>query len=190
MKAAFALAIAAVLFTSDVVTAQSAPPKIGADPLTHYLIQESARIFREGDRVLDESKRLKAEAARLEQERVRLRTEASALDRRWNKAHQANPALYRNYKGRDRSQKIMRADAVQLAEDSKQLEADSRSLKREAVRLWRLAAAVNPDAQKDLLDRLRRCCSVQAGLSVLQEQITTLAQAHGVNYRPSKAATN
>ena len=59
----------------------------------------------------------------------------------------------------------MRLDAVREKRDAVSLRMEGRRLEGEAVRLWKLAAVVDPQALKDLLDRLRNCCKLQTELS-------------------------
>jgi hypothetical protein len=59
----------------------------------------------------------------------------------------------------------MRLDAEREKRDAVSLRIEGRRLDAEAVRLWKLAAAVDPQALKDLLDRLRNCCKLETDLS-------------------------
>lgn len=155
------------------------------DAPSAYLAAESARILKEGDRIQGESIRLRAEAHRLDGEGLRLRDAASHLDTIWAMDVRANPALIREFRRHDRSQLIMRADAQHTDSDADKLRLESKRLDAEAARLWKLAAAVDPDAQDDILRRLReRGSNTQASLAILRAKIVQMAQAAGVNYVP------
>jgi hypothetical protein len=81
------------------------------------------------------------------------------------KARKLDPNKYKDYAGRDRSQRRMRLDAAREKHDAVSPRIEGRRLDGEAVRLWKLAAVVDPRALKDLLDRLRNCCKLQPELS-------------------------
>lgn len=150
--------------------------------LRAYLDREAARILKEGDRVRLEADRLQSEAERLRGESTRLLEGAKRLDNRWLVAMHGDPDRYRDFNGRDNSQRRMRLDAQRIEKDIGLLQRDSNALTKEAARLWELAKAVDPDAQKDLLERMR--CCMQAGLPMLRAKIVQLAQDLGVSYRP------
>jgi hypothetical protein len=152
------------------------------DPLLAFVNEESARIFEEGDRIKGESGRLRSEGNRLGQEATRLRVDAAGRDHLWKLAKEAR-GLH-EYVGYNRSQLRMRSDVVLLNSDAKQLRVEAVRLDHEAVRLWKLSAAVDPAAMKALLDRLRQCCSTQASLSLLRDHIIKMAAAARVSYIP------
>ena len=129
--------------------------------LSYYLTAESARILAEGDRIKREADHMRSEATRLDSEADELRKEAAYLDQLWEKARNLDPNKYKDYAGRDRSQQRMRLDAAREKRDAGSLRIEGRRLDAEAVRLWKLAAAVDPQALKDLLDRLRNCCKLE-----------------------------
>jgi DNA-binding helix-hairpin-helix protein with protein kinase domain len=126
---------------------------------------ESARILAEGDRIKQEADLMRSEATRLDSEADELQKGAAYLDQLWEKARKLDPNQYKDYAGRNRSQRRMRLDAVREKRDAVSLRMEGRRLDAEAVRLWKLAAAVDPQALKDLLDRLRNCCKLQTELS-------------------------
>ena len=130
-----------------------------------YLTAESAHILAEGDRIKREADLMRSEATRLDSEADELQKGAANLDKIWEKARKRDPDKYKDYVGRDRSQQRMRLDAEREKRDAVSLRIEGRRLDAEAVRLWKLAAAVDPQALKDLLDRLRNCCKLQTELS-------------------------
>jgi hypothetical protein len=152
--------------------------------LSAYLTAESARILLEGDRIRSEAELMRSEGGRLNREATELRTDASHLDAQWESARKSNPKKYRDYVGRNRSQVRMRFDAGREDTDAVQLRHEGRRLDKEAIRLWRLAAAVDPQAQKDLLERIRRCCIKAIGLEMLRTEISKMARAFGLTYSP------
>ena len=124
---------------------------------------ESARILLEGDRIKREADLMRSEATRLDSEADELQKGAAYLDQQWEKANKLDPDKYKDYVGRNRSQWRMRFDAEREKRDAVSLRIEGDRLDAEAVRLWKLAAAIDPQAQKDLLDRLRNCCKLQTG---------------------------
>jgi hypothetical protein len=138
---------------------------------------ESARILAEGDRIKREADLMRSEATRLDSEAVELQNGAAYLDQLWEKANKLDPNKYKDFAGRDRSQRRMRLDAEREKGDATSLRIERRRLDAEAVSLWKLAAAVDPQAQKDLLDRLRNCCKLQTGLNILRSKNVEIAQA-------------
>jgi hypothetical protein len=147
------------------------------------LTAESARILAEGDRIKREADLMRSEATRLDSEADELQKGASYLDQLWERANKLDPNKYKDYAGRDKSQRRMRLDAEREKRDAVSLRTEGRRLDAEAVRLWKLAAAVDPQALKDLLDRLRNCCKLQTdlrrdyGLSVVVDRLPTAADA-------------
>ena len=133
-----------------------------------YLKAQAARILAEGDRIKREADLMRSEATRLDSEADELQKGAVYLDQLWEKASKLDPNKYQEYAGRDKSQRRMRLDAVREKRDAVSLRIEGRKLDAEAVRLWKLAATVDPQAQKDLLDRLRNCCKLQTGLNILR----------------------
>ena len=133
-----------------------------------YLKAQAARILAEGDRIKREADLMRSEATWLDSEADELQKGAVYLDQLWEKASKLDPNKYQEYAGRDKSQRRMRLDAVREKRDAVSLRIEGRRLDAEAVRLWKLAATVDPQAQKDLLDRLRNCCKLQTGLNILR----------------------
>jgi hypothetical protein len=127
---------------------------------------EAVRILSEGDRIKREADLMRSEATRLDSEADELQKGAVYLDHLWEKASKLDPEKYKEYAGRDKSQRRMRLDAVREKRDAVSLRIEGRRLDAEAVRLWKLAATVDPQAQKDLLDRLRNCCKLETGLHI------------------------
>ena len=164
--------------------AQDAQANVAA--LSSYLTAESARILAEGDRIKREADLMRSEGTRLDSEADELQKGAAYLDKIWEKASNIDPNKYKDYAGRDGSQRRMRLDAARENRDAVSLQIEGRRLDAEAIRLWKLAAAVDPQAQKDLLDRLRNCCKLQTGLNILRSKIVELAQASGLKYTPQK----
>jgi len=184
MHSTFCAVLSAVALTFILaldVNAQSIPPE--PEPVDFLSLHEQAqKHLLEGDRLLVESGRLRdeaerlsiniekqeSEARRLAFEQKRLLAEVSRLDNLWLVAHEANPELYPDFPGRDRSQRIMRADVDRMAKDERkilagievmeldvrQLLEDADKLSEEALRLWRLAARDDADAQYELWKRL------------------------------------
>ena len=109
---------------------------------------------------------MRSESTRLDSEADELQKGAAYLNQLWEEARKLDPNKYKDYAGRDRSQRRMRLDAANERRDAVSLQIEGRRLDAEAVRLWKLAAAVDPQAQKDLLDRLRNCCKLQTGLNI------------------------
>ena len=130
------------------------------------LTAESARILSEGNRIKREADLMRSEAIRLDSEADELQKGAVYLDHLWEKARKLDPDKYKDYAGRDKSQRRMRLDAAREKQDAVSLRIEGRKLDAEAVRLWKLAAAVDPQALKDLLDRLRNCCKLQTKLNI------------------------
>jgi hypothetical protein len=124
---------------------------------------EAARILAEGDRIKREADLMRSEATRLDSEADALQKGAVYLDQLWENANNLDPNKYKDYPGRDKSQRRMRLDAERENRDAVSLRTEGHRLDAEAVRLWRLAATVDPQAQKDLLDRLRNCCKLETG---------------------------
>ena len=122
---------------------------------------ESARILAEGDRIKGEADLMRSEATRLDSEADELQKGAAYLDQLWENANKLDPNKYKDYAGRDKSQQRMRLNAEREKRDAVSLRIEGRKLDAEAVRLWKLAAAVDPQALKDLLDRLRNCCKLE-----------------------------
>jgi hypothetical protein len=150
-----------------------------------YLKEESSRIATEGDRIKEEGDRLYAAADRLNLESRELRKRALHLDGLWRRAQQDDPSRYRDYPGRDKSQKRMRADALQEDRDALRNRRDVRRLYGEASRLWHLAGRVNPHAADELIQRILNCCKPpQKTISQLRHQIAAMARRARVHYVP------
>jgi hypothetical protein len=126
---------------------------------------------------------MRSEAGRLNREATDLRKEASHLDDMWRSANRINPDKFADYEGRDKSQQRMRLDAKTEDQDADGLRLEGKRLDEEADRLSKLAAAVNSEAQKGLIDRFRGCCK-SGDLKALRQQITELARSMGLTYSP------
>jgi len=176
--------VAAVIINIEARASSLADQDAVKQGLLAYLTEEAARIVVEGDRIRGEADRMRSEAVRLNSESRELRAQAAHLDKLWESARRANPAKYHEYVGRDKSQHRMRSDAATEDRDGVHLRHEGRRLNSESIRLWRLAASVDPEAQKVLLDRLQRCCGLKAGIDLLRMRITQMARAAGVNYTP------
>jgi uncharacterized protein (DUF3084 family) len=139
--------------------------------------KEQARIVAylkaESDKILKASTQLKSEAARLHSEADHLSAEASNLQA--NTDHASGIRLdRRGYVPKDAASQSATADAVRLR---------STKLDDEANKLARLAAAIDPQAQKDLLDRMRACCALGSLIGVRTEVIR-IAREMGTDYTP------
>lgn len=148
-----------------------------------YLKRQARIILAEGDRIKGEAERMRSESARLKREANDLRVAASKLDRAWESAHLVDPDKYLAHPERDRSQKIMRSDADREDGDAVSLVYEGKKLDDEAVRLWMLAAAVDPQASNELLKRMQACCQ-KSGIDFLRGEIVRLARQFGANYSP------
>jgi hypothetical protein len=173
MKNSFFLIVVVVLLSAGQAQAAN---------IEKYLHDEARKILSEGDRIRGEANKMRAEAERLNAEASALRGEATNLDRLWAKANSLAPDKYQNFDGRDKSQVKMRLDAHREDVDAEALRMEGKRLDEEAVRLWKLAAAVSPQAQKDLIDRFRACCKA-SGLKFFQRAIASLATQFGAQYR-------
>ena len=124
----------------------------------------------EATRIRCEANRLLREASRLQGDEARLLAEANRLDQLWLGANLIAPSKFRDFPGRDRSQKKMRNDAAAVAESAEALKFAASVLDRDAERLFRIAAAelerysdrdrkllmlsLDSEAQNDILQRL------------------------------------
>ena len=156
----------------------------GSAPVV-YLKQQARIILREGDRIKGQAHLMRSEGSRLNREAAELRKCASRLDEKWAIANRTDAEKYRDYSGRDRSQRIMRSDADREDKDAGGLRQEGRRLDEEATRLWKLAAAVDPQAQNDLLKRMQACCKA-SGIEFLRTEIIKLARSIGANYSPAR----
>ena len=128
-------------------------------------------LVAEAIRLNCEALRLKDESGRLELESNRLQTEARKLDQRWELETRSDPSRKNKYVERDRSQKIMRHDAVTAMEVTRTLlRVSGRTFKAEAMRILELAdtnarllaaadakkirTALDAESQNDILSRL------------------------------------
>lgn len=127
-------------------------------------------LISEGIRLRCEAQRLKQEAARLEGERERLLGEAVRLDRLWEEATHDRPGTFRDFAGRDHSQKQLRSDADTVDGTSRTLIRVSGLLESESQRILLLASktvdmlteaeakkirtALDAESQNDILSRL------------------------------------
>lgn len=127
-------------------------------------------LVAEAIRLNCEALRLKDESGRLELESKRLQTEARKLDLRWELETRSDPSRKNKYVERDRSQKIMRQDAVTAMEVTRTLLRVSGMLQAEALRILELAdanarllaaedakkvrTALDAESQNDILSRL------------------------------------
>lgn len=148
-----------------------------------FLTEEARQIHQEGRRISGEAQLMRSEAQRLSREAEGLRTGAARLDAIWQSANRANPEEFADYAGRDKSQQRMRSDAQREDRDADGLRLEGRRLDEEADRLSDLAAAVNSEAQKSLIDRFRGCCK-SGDLTTLREQVAALARSMGVTGYP------
>lgn len=148
-----------------------------------YLRGEAGKILSEGDRIKGEADKMRSEATRLNSEAEDLRKAAVHLDSLWSEANHLAPEKYPDADGRDKSQTKMRADASREDNDAEALRREGQRLDDEAMRLWKLAAAVNPQAQKDLIERFRACCKT-SDLKRLRDMVAALASEMAVRYRP------
>ena len=82
------------------------------------LTAESARILAEGDRIKREADLMRSEASRLDSEADELQKGAAYLDQLWEKARKLDPNKYKDYAGRDGSQRRMRLDAAREKHDA------------------------------------------------------------------------
>jgi hypothetical protein len=57
-------------------------------------------------------------------------------------------------------------------------------LDEESSRLALLAAAIDPQAQKDLVDRMRACCAMGSSLMGVRAEIIKIAREMGTDYVP------
>ncbi|MET4789559.1 hypothetical protein ABIF64_001737 [Bradyrhizobium japonicum] len=159
VKAAFIVVLGTVIGTQALAEDRPRPPV--SDPAI-YLQSEIQKIRLEADRISREATRWRAESVRLASEETKTADE-----------------------------KTMRLAAVSREGDSqKQLLADrsrleSDRLDGEAKKLLMLAQEVDPRAQKDLLDRIRKCCRLTA-IDLLRQEIIRIAQSLGSDYSPSK----
>jgi hypothetical protein len=174
----WATCVVAVNVTSSIVAWAGSP--------ISYLKGEAHRIQREGDRIKSEASLMRSESFHLKLEASDLRDKAAQLDDLWAKANHADPKRYSDYPGRNRSQERMRLDAKREDQDSDALRAEEGRLGAEAERLWKLAAAVNAQAQEELLKRMM-CCRPQKSedIEFLRTEIIRMARALGTNYTPS-----
>ncbi len=127
-------------------------------------------LVAEGIRLQCETFRLKGEAERLLGERQRLLSEADRLDRLWNDATHERPGAFKDYAGRDHSQKQLRKDAEIVKDTAQVLARASGTLEAEAKRIILLASknvdllaeadakkiqtALDAESQNDILSRL------------------------------------
>ncbi|MBB5053465.1 hypothetical protein HNQ36_003456 [Afipia massiliensis] len=148
-----------------------------------YLKRQARIILAEGDRIKGEAMRMRSESARLKLEANGLRAAASQLDQAWERAHSIAANKYPAYPERDRSQKIMRSDADREDVDAIGLLHEGKRLDDEAMRLWNLAAAVDPQASNELLKRMQACCQ-KSGIEFLKGEIIRLARQFGAHYSP------
>jgi hypothetical protein len=151
-----------------------------------YLSREVARMAKEGDRIEGQAGALRSESRELTREKEALLDHAAGLDRRWARANQIDPDRYPDYPGRDRSQKIMRADASTMIADGVGLLAEGRRLDAEATRLRQLAMAVEDDAIGLMKRRQRSAGAVGPAVPVagLRTRIIQLALAYNVQWSP------
>jgi hypothetical protein len=151
-----------------------------------YLSREATRISREGNRIEGQAGTLRSESRRLTREKQELLHHAAGLDQRWARANQVDPDRYPDYPGRDRSQKIMRADATTMDADGMGLLAEGRRLDTEATRLRQLAKAVEDDAIGLMKRRQISAAVVVAAVPVtgLRTRIIQLALAYKVQWSP------
>lgn len=119
----------------------------------------------EGHRLFCESLRIDAEITRLDNEKVRLNGEIARLDAKWVSTGAPE------YLGRDRSQRIMRADARGIDSTMQRLVVVSNDLQSEALRILALSvldtprqslankvvmlAAMDAEGQRSILDTFR-----------------------------------
>jgi hypothetical protein len=150
-----------------------------------YLNREFQRIRLEGVRIKGEADLMRVEGTRLNGQAKNLRTGAAHLDSSWVKANRSNPEKYIDYPGRNRSQRIMLTDADRQDQDADALRVEGTRLDGEAERLSKLAAAVNAQAQQDLIKRMMGCCK-KADMDSLRTEIFRIARALGTNYVPSQ----
>ena len=176
---------AAILLLTLIVEVSHPVEAPAKDFATTYLEVEADRILAQGDRIKGEATRMRSEGARLNREASSLREGASKLDALWEKANHTAPQKYVDFAGRAKSQQRMRSDAAREDNDAEELRAEGGRLDDEAVRLWKLAAEVNPRAQKDLLDRIRGCCKADQGLEMLRAEIVSIRRSLGSNYVPA-----
>lgn len=150
-----------------------------------YLKRQARIILSEGDRIKGQAHFMRSESARLKREATDLRASASRLDDVWTEAERRDAEKYVDYPGRDRSQHVMRSDADREDKDADGLRQEGTRLDEEAARLWKLAAAVDPKAQNELLKRMQACCKA-ISIGFLRTEIIRLAHAMGANYAPGR----
>ena len=144
----------------------------GAAAYSERMANESYRLRGEAFRIDGEAERLFNESIRLQNEASRLRAAAADLDRAWKRANVAAPDVFRDFRGRDRSQRRMVADSNQLKRDAHRLSKDAKMLRQEAVRLRSLALAVDAEAQEELLRRFRlQALNATQGFALAEAQI-------------------
>src|SRR5262245_13200606 len=146
MRRSLVLLVALGGLISSVACAQAGQPRSSGDPGAALLIQEARRIEQEAKRIGSDASLMRSEGDRLNHEGDGLRQGASRLDQMWEAASRANPERYKDYDGRDRSQKRMRLDANREDLDADALRLEGKRLDDEANRLLKLAAAVNSEA--------------------------------------------
>lgn len=174
-----AIVVGLGLLTSASVNARETLPRdVGAT----YLFGEAKRIGQESKRIAAEARRMRSEAQRLNREADSLRDGASRLDKKWQAAKTANPEIA-EYEGRDKSQQRMRLDATREDADADALRNEGKRLDDESERLYQLQAAVNSEAQKQLIDRFRGCCRT-SDLKIFRKRVVQLARSIGARYSP------
>lgn len=148
-----------------------------------YLEKEGTRIAGEAKRIAREANRLRSEALRLGAEQTRLLSVAAALDTEWQKAREASPETVRDYPGRDRSQRIIKADASRISSDVSLLQANAVQLDNESVRLEQLSADVF-----ELIMKVRGGSGKQpqsTDLLDLRNQIRAMARTLSLKWEPA-----
>lgn len=119
---------------------------------------------RVGQQLACEARSLREQAATLRQHQSTLVENARGLEEEWRAANRVAPDKFPDFPGRDRSQKLMIADAAKLGATAKDLDEDADALGLEARRILRLAFAdadqqqtvlvsVDPGGQSDLVAR-------------------------------------
>ncbi|WP_249690732.1 hypothetical protein [Stappia sp. WLB 29] len=122
----------------------------------------------EGKRLVCEARRLSEEAGRLEAERGRLLAEADRLDAEWELAVRANPGAFTDYKGRDRSQMLLRRDAGIIQGTIDRLASVASDLNDEAIRLIRLSLSDYEQLSKPHQDQLAASLDAQTQYELLE----------------------
>jgi hypothetical protein len=147
-------------------TGSSADAREGQARIVAYLRAES-------DKILKASAQLKDKAAGLRSEADQLSSGSSGPQA--GTRHSSGISLdRRGYVPKNAAGESETADAVRLR---------SIRLDEEANRLAKLAAAIDPQAQKDLLDRMRACCA-SGSLIGVRAEVTKIARDVGADYTP------